>query len=191
MEKEKYYIVFPGSHTEEMYGTSNEVAEYAESKANKFIMYDEDEYRKMKENEINSLIQEYKNEFGQLPPNSNLLDKMNNAGEGSIQEKSNDEPQNHHDPYKQCIIETINKLNDSGTEVFSQALNLAMSGENKDLNDKFEAGDVVKFNMEDLESVNDANVQKLVGLLNSIEETMNSLADLNGLSEEDLERNGD
>lgn len=175
MEKETFFIVFE-THTEEMYGTSKEVADYAESKSNKFAFYNAEEYKK---------------EFGQLPPNSNLLDKMKSGGEGSIKEKSIDEPENHHDPYKQCIIETINKLNDSGQEVFSQALNLAMSGENKALNDKFEAGDEVRFNMEDLESVNDANVQKLVGLLNSMEETMNSLANLNGLSEEDLEGNGD
>ena len=51
MEKEKYYIVFPGSHTEEMYAKSKDVARYAMSKADKFIIYNEEEYKHMKENE--------------------------------------------------------------------------------------------------------------------------------------------
>lgn len=62
-----------------------------------------------------------------------------------------------------------------------------MKGERKDLSDKFETGDVVPFKMEDLEAVNNQNVQKLVGLLNSIEATMHSLENLNGLNREDWE----
>lgn len=169
-QKENYVIVFSDGTHEWMYGTSNEVLDYAESKSNKFSMYNEEEYEKT---------------YGPLKSNSNLLDRMQSGGEGKIKEKSNDEPENGNDSYKQWIIDTIQKLQDSGDEIFGQAINLAMKGERQDLNERFETDDEVRFYMEDLESVNDINVQKLVALLESMEETIRSLENINGLNEDD------
>ena len=171
MKKQTFVIIFSDQSLETMYGTSKEVLDYAESKDNKFAVYTKADYEA---------------EFGPIKPQSNLLDKMQSAGEGKVKAKSHEEPENEPDPYKQCIIDTIQKLQESGDGVFTQAINLAMKGERKDLNDRFETGDEVRFYMEDLESVTDPNVQKLVALLDSIEETMHSLTNINGLNNEDL-----
>ncbi len=172
MKKQTFVIIFSDQSIETMYGTSQEVHDYAESNDNKFAVYTKAAYEA---------------EFGPIQPQSNLLDKMQSAGEGKIKEKSDAEPENTPDPYKQCIIDTINKLKEGGDDVFTQAINLAMKGERKDLNDRFETGDEVRFYMEDLESVSDPNVQKLVALLDRIEETMQSLANINALNNEDLD----
>jgi hypothetical protein len=172
MKKQTFVIIFSDQSLETMYCTSKEVLDYAESKDNKFAVYTKAHYEA---------------EFGPIQPQSSLLDKMQSAGAGKVKDKSEEEPENPHDPYKQCLIETIQKLKEGGDDVFTQAVNLTMKGERKDLNDRFETGDEVRFYMEDLESVSDPNVQKLVALLDTMEETMNSLANINGLKNEDLE----
>lgn len=45
-KKENYVIVFSDGAHETLYGTSNEALDYAESKSNKFSMYNEQEYEK-------------------------------------------------------------------------------------------------------------------------------------------------
>jgi hypothetical protein len=166
-----YVIVFNDGSIKQMKGTYEEVLAHAREQAGRFTIYTQDEYEA---------------QFGPLLSKSHLLDKMESAGEPIIKKGDHETSEDDEDPYKQTLIDTIQKLRDSGGEIFGQAINLAMKGERKDLNDRFEVGDEVRFYMEDLEATNDVNVQKLVTLLDRIEETLNSLRNINGLSNEDL-----
>lgn len=127
---------------------------------------------------------EYDREFGpedREKPAGTLLDKMESAGEPTV--KKQDSGQEDEDAYRQNITDTLQHLQEAGDQVFSHALNLAMKGELKDFDDAFEEGTVMKFNQADLENLSDANVLKLMGLLNAISATMDSLQNINGINE--------
>lgn len=127
---------------------------------------------------------EYDNEFGtgeEKKPSSSLMDRMASAGEPEPVKKEEEQP----DSYQDNVIKAIKQLREAGDEVFTQALNLAMKGELNDFDEAFDEGDVLRFNQEDLENLNDPNVLKLMGLLNNIGETMESLRNMNGLGEND------
>ncbi len=167
-----YVIVFNDGSIKQMKASYEEVLAHAREQGGRFTIYTQDEYEA---------------QFGSLLSASSLLDKMASAGDPHIKQGNPETSEDEEASYQQSIIDTIQQLQEAGDQVFTQALNIAMNGERKDLNDRFEVGDEVRFYLEDLEAVNDPNVQHLVALLGRIQETMDSLRNINGLNENDEE----
>ena len=84
------------------------------------------------------------------------------------------------------ILETIENLAEARDIIFTQIVNLAMSGEMKHLESAFDLGDKYNFTLKHFESVQDVNVKKLVSLCKNAEETVFSLMNLNGISENEV-----
>ena len=90
--------------------------------------------------------------------------------------------QNH----REKILEVIQNLIEAREIIFTQIVNLAMSGELKHLENAFDVGDEYDFKLKHFETVEDINVQKLVRLCKNTEETIFTIMDLNGISENEV-----
>lgn len=84
------------------------------------------------------------------------------------------------------IIETIQKLIEARDMIFTQIVNLAMSGEIKHLENAFDIGDEYSFVLSHFEDLEDQNVQKLITLCKKAEETIFSLMNINGINENEV-----
>lgn len=91
--------------------------------------------------------------------------------------------------YREQIIETINNLIEARNVIFEQILNLAMSNEFSHLKDAFDQGDVYSFSLNHFEDIEDVNVRKMVSLCRKTEETVFTIMDLNGISENEVNLN--
>lgn len=89
--------------------------------------------------------------------------------------------------HRERILETIENLIDTRNIIFTQIINLAMDGEMNHLKDAFDVGDVYSFSLKHFEDVEDVNVKKLVKLCKNTEETIFTIMDLNGISENEVD----
>lgn len=62
-----------------------------------------------------------------------------------------------------------------------------MTGELKDLNEAFDIGDTYNFDIEQFKGTNDVNLNRLIEFYEELENLMNSMANINAITEEDLE----
>lgn len=90
--------------------------------------------------------------------------------------------QNH----REKILEVLENLIEAREIIFTQIVNLAMSGELKHLENAFDIGDEYDFKLKHFENIEDINVKKLVNLCKNIEETIFTIMDLNGISENEV-----
>ncbi|TDX86064.1 hypothetical protein [Epilithonimonas xixisoli] len=93
--------------------------------------------------------------------------------------------------YREQIIETINNLIEARQIVFEQIINLAMSDELKHLQDAFDEGDVYSFSLKHFENLEDENIQNLVKLCQTNEQTIFSMMNTNGIKDEEVNLNED
>ena len=89
--------------------------------------------------------------------------------------------------YRDTLIEAVDYLIEVRENVFTNALNLAMVSEFKEINDVFEEGDEFNFNLKHLDKSSDFNVQKIVDLIENIETTVFSLININVIKNDELE----
>lgn len=89
--------------------------------------------------------------------------------------------------YRNKLIEAINYLSDCEGEIFTKMLNVAMSGEFKEIDEVFEEGDIYEFDIEQFRNSKDINVEKLVALHDHMNETIESIANLNAIDLEDID----
>lgn len=89
--------------------------------------------------------------------------------------------------HREKIVEVIRNLIETRDIIFTQIINLAMDGEMNHLKDAFDVGDVYSFSLKHFEDVEDINVKKLVKLCKNVEETIFTIMDLNGISENEVE----
>ena len=85
------------------------------------------------------------------------------------------------------VLEVIENLIEARDIIFTQIVNLAMSGEMKHLKNIVDIGEKYTFNIRHFESVQDINVQKLVKLCKNAEETVFSLMNLNGITDNEVD----
>lgn len=90
------------------------------------------------------------------------------------------------DDHKTQILETIENLIDAREIIFTQIVNWAMSGEMSHLEDIVDIGEKYPFHLNHFKGVKDINVQKLVSLCKKTEETIFTLMNLNGISENEV-----
>lgn len=88
--------------------------------------------------------------------------------------------------HKIQIIETLENLSEARNIVFTQIVNLSLTGELKEIENTFDIGDKYSFNLKQFENTKDINVKKLVKLCKKIEETFFTIMDLNGINENDV-----
>ena len=62
-----------------------------------------------------------------------------------------------------------------------------MTGQFAEVNEVFQPGDTFRFDLEMFRDSKDQNLQLLLGLFDELENVMNTLANVNGITEEELE----
>lgn len=89
--------------------------------------------------------------------------------------------------YREKIILTYRHLLEVHEELLTRIINVGMTGEFLEINSVFEAGDEFEFDKEMFRESKDENVKKLIAFHDELEDLMNSLANINGITEEELE----
>lgn len=88
--------------------------------------------------------------------------------------------------YRSHLIKTTQNLIETEQILFTNALNLCMFGELSDVNDAFEKDDKFKFNLKLLKSVDDLNVKKIVEVIESLQNKIEYLINVNLITENEL-----
>lgn len=82
--------------------------------------------------------------------------------------------------YRSQLVKTRNVLDDTGQQLFTCLINVAMSGELSETDD-FEVGDVLNFKESDFRSLDDQNVQLIIKVLDAISRSCTSIININNL----------
>ena len=88
--------------------------------------------------------------------------------------------------YRKQLIDSCITLQIADRELFIAALNLAMSGELKEVNEVFDTGDVFKFEWGHFDNCSDVNLAKIVKVHQSISSTLESLININNITDREL-----
>ena len=89
--------------------------------------------------------------------------------------------------YRNKIILTYRALLEIHEELMERIINMGMTGEFAEINEIFREGDTFKFDLEMFRDSKDQNLQLLLGFFDELENVMNTLANVNGITEEELE----
>ena len=88
--------------------------------------------------------------------------------------------------YRQQLIESINGLQNIREEIFSQILNLSMSGELNDVDKVFDIDEAYNFDIKHFEDSKDVNVIELLKVFTTIDKTIGTMININLISDEEL-----
>ena len=91
-------------------------------------------------------------------------------------------------PYRQNLALTYNVLLEMHEKLFTRIINLEMQGDLADISHSFQVGDSYQFEMEQFRDSRDPNVQLLVAFHDQLEETMDTLANINVITQQELEK---
>src|SRR5690554_3000294 len=90
-------------------------------------------------------------------------------------------------PYRQKILLTYKFLIKTHEELLTRTINVGMLGEMAEVNNVFAVGDTYNFDIEQFRGTKDTNLNMLIAFFDSLEELMNSLANINAITEVELE----
>ena len=93
--------------------------------------------------------------------------------------------------YRDKILLSYLALEKAHHLLTDRIINVGMLGEFTEVNSVFREGDTFRFDLEMFRGSKDQNLQLLFELFEKLEETMNSLVNINGISAEELENLGD
>ena len=88
---------------------------------------------------------------------------------------------------RDTIIECIKYLMEVRELFFSKIINIEMTGDLKDINEVFSIGEVFQFEIAHIETSQDSNVQKLTSLYKQLDQTIDTIMNLNAISQEDID----
>ena len=91
------------------------------------------------------------------------------------------------DTYREKIILTYRALLKTHEELTERIINVGMTGQYAEVNEVFQPGDTFKFDLEMFRDSKDQNLQLLLNFFDELGNVMNSLANINGITEEELE----
>ena len=91
------------------------------------------------------------------------------------------------DSYREKILLTYKFLLKTHEELLTRTINVGMLGELAEVNKVFAVGDTYNFDIEQFRGTPDTNLNKLIGFFVDLEDLMNSLANINAITEEELE----
>ena len=83
--------------------------------------------------------------------------------------------------YKESLLQATTALVNIREQLFNAVFQVAITGEMKEWSDTIAVGEQVTFSKEMFEGCGDANVQLLTHLLNNVEQTCDSLLNLNNI----------
>lgn len=89
--------------------------------------------------------------------------------------------------YSEYLKATPIVLKESMDHVRTLIINLAMTGEMKDINSTFKEGEELMFKYEDFKNLKDYNVKLLYEVYDFLEDKRNELINVNGLEDEEFE----
>jgi hypothetical protein len=89
--------------------------------------------------------------------------------------------------YRDKIILTYRALLKTHEELMERIINVGMAGQFAEVNEVFEEGDTFKFDLEMFRDSKDQNLQLLLKFFDELEELMNTLANFNGITQEELD----
>lgn len=84
--------------------------------------------------------------------------------------------------YRDFLIDALRTLTNCERELFTNALNILMSGELKNVDEVFEIGDSYTFEFNHLDATNDTNVKRLVDVIELLRTTIESIKNLNAIT---------
>ena len=90
-------------------------------------------------------------------------------------------------PYRQKILLTYKFLLKTHEELLTRTINVGMLGELAEVNKVFAVGDTYNFDIEQFRGTPDTNLNLLVDFFDKLEDLMNSLANINAITEEELD----
>tara|TARA_R110002020_G_scaffold381422_1_gene592375 strand:- start:1779 stop:2048 length:270 start_codon:yes stop_codon:yes gene_type:complete len=74
--------------------------------------------------------------------------------------------------YEMILQQTAHDLDRMKRELFTNLINLAMSGELQNINSVFDEGDLFQFELDHFKDIKDINIKTLINLLEQMEETI-------------------
>ena len=89
--------------------------------------------------------------------------------------------------YRDKLILTYRALLETHEELMERIINVGMTGDYAEVNSVFEEGDEFQFDLEMFRESEDINLKKLIAFYDELENLMNSLANINAITEEELE----
>lgn len=89
--------------------------------------------------------------------------------------------------YREKLIMTYNHLLDVHEELLTRIINVGMTGPLVEINETFEKDDQFQFDKEMFRKTKDQNLNLLLELHDRVEDTMNSFANINNITQEELD----
>ena len=89
--------------------------------------------------------------------------------------------------YRDKILLTYKFLLKTHEELLTRTINVGMLGEMAEVNKVFAVGDTYNFDIEQFRGTPDTNLNLLIDFFDKLEDLMNSLANINAITEEELE----
>jgi hypothetical protein len=89
--------------------------------------------------------------------------------------------------YKEKIILTYRHLIEVHEELLTRIINLGMAGDYAEVNEIFEEWESFKFDLEMFRTTEDQNLQKLFSIFDDLEDLMNYLVNINGITEKQID----
>lgn len=85
--------------------------------------------------------------------------------------------------YKEALTESCMAIATARQEIFSALINVAMCGEYAEIDDLFDIGETVLFDTTYFQHCQDSNLKKLLELVYTLEQTHDTLTNINGLND--------
>ncbi len=89
--------------------------------------------------------------------------------------------------YREKLIMTYKELLAFHEALLTRIINVGMTGEMEDVNKVFEKNDTFQFDKEMFQGTDDQNLNLLLELHDQLENTMNTFANINNISQEELD----
>lgn len=89
--------------------------------------------------------------------------------------------------YREKILLAYQALITTHNDITDRIINVGMLGEFAEINEVFKPGDAYSFDLEQFRGTKDTNLNLLLRFFDELENVMNSLANINGITEEELE----
>lgn len=89
--------------------------------------------------------------------------------------------------YRENLVEALRTLIKANNSIYSSIIDISMQGELKEFNDSVPVGEVHEFDFAIFKNSDDINIQLLIGLMGKVEETYESIVNINALPIEEEE----
>ena len=87
--------------------------------------------------------------------------------------------------YKECLKDALENLKTANGNIYNCMIQVLMQGEMKEWNDQVPIGEVHSFDYELFKNSTDTNIQLLVKVIETVDDTYNSIKNINGIEMEE------